>query len=290
MSELSKFSIAELNNEIQSRYDRTLLFKKFKLTVDPGMGGGVYRSDEIFAGTNDKFYSRLKECFDATLIIDIGANIGLFTLEISTVFPEAKKILIEPNKLLTPLIRLNLEQNCIRNYQIMDCLVGDKQCKTQWQRNCNFSVDSRVTGLDKDFVYEEAMQVTLENMVDLNIEASSLIFIKIDTQGYEERVIKGGFNFLKKNTNYYIKMEFAPFWIESQNTNPEEFLSFMVENFDVVELPRSTFKADPINVIFDNKLLVSETRDFIEYVKGLGKQDKGWVELLIKNKQMDVKC
>ena len=40
--------------------------------------------------------------------------------------------------------------------------------------------------------------------------------------------IKGGLNFLINNNNYYVKMEFAPFWFESQKTNPKLFLVFLI--------------------------------------------------------------
>jgi FkbM family methyltransferase len=286
MNDLSKYSVAELHNEIQSRYGNTLEFKKFKLTIDPSMGGGVYRSNEIYAGTNDSFYSILKNVFNVSLFIDIGANIGLETLQVNTVFPQAKKVLIEPNMHLIPLIKTNLKQNNVTNYHVIQGIVGDKECEVKWQRNINFSVDSRVNGLDKDFVYEVAKQITLQSILDNYSDKSDNVLIKVDTQGYEERVVNGGFEYLSNSRNYYLRMEFAPFWLKSQGTCPMQFLSFMINNFDVAELPRLAFKTCQIEEIFSKKLLISDVERFIEYVKDQGKDDKGWVELIVKNRQI----
>lgn len=285
MNELSKFSISELNNEIQSRYENTIIFKKFKLIIEPKFGGGVYRSNEIYSGTTDKFYKELKKEFNPEVIFDIGANIGIATLEMNVEFPKVRKIMIEPNKLLIPLIESNMKLNNVENYEIIEGIIGSETGKINWQRNVQFSVDSRVSGLEKDFIYEEGDQITINNIIDKYDLNDKNVLIKIDTQGYEERVIKGGLNFLLNNNNYYVKMEFAPFWLESQKTNPKLFLEFLIDNFDVIELFRFNFKTTGVNKLFKEKISKQEIDEFINYVKELGKDDKGWTELLIRNKK-----
>jgi FkbM family methyltransferase len=286
MNELEKYSIPELYNEIHSRYDDTIVFKKFKLKIDPRLGGAVYLSHDIYAGTNDKFYDYLSIRFPATVIIDIGANIGLSTLELNTVYSSAKKVIIEPNGQLLDLIKLNLDQNNVTNYIILNNLVGDKKCELKWQKNEKFSVDSRVSGLIKDFIYETGQQITLNDLVESHANANDKIFIKIDTQGYEERIINGCLEYLLTNTNYLIKMEFAPFCLESQNTDSVVFLKNMINNFDVVELSKMPFKVEPLEKLFDKKLNSDDVKDFVEYVKCLDREDRGWAELLVKNKAM----
>lgn len=265
MSELAKYSIPELYNEIQSRYDDTIVFKKFKLKIDPQFGGAVYLSHDIYAGTNDKFYDYLSKRFPVTIIIDIGANIGLSTLELNTVFPSAKKIIIEPNGQLLNLIKLNLEQNNVTNYVILNNLVGDKHCEVTWQKNEKFSVDSRVSGLVKDFIYETGQQITLNDIINNYTNANDKIFIKIDTQGYEERIVNGCMEFMLKNTDYLIKMEFAPFCLESQHTDAVVFLKNMIKYFDVVELSKMPFKVATVENLFDKKLNSNDVKDFVEY-------------------------
>jgi len=275
MNELAKYSIPELYNEIHSRYDATIVFKKFKLKIDPRLGGAVYLSHDIYAGTNDKFYDYLSMRFPATVIIDIGANIGLSSLELNTVYPSAKKIVVEPNAQLLDLIKLNLDQNNVTNYIILNNLVGDEKCEVKWQKNEKFSVDSRVSGLIKDFIYETGQQITLNDLIENYANGNDKIFIKIDTQGYEERIINGCLEYLLTNTNYLIKMEFAPFCLESQNTDAVVFLKNMIKYFDVVELPKMPFKVEPIEKIFDKKLNSDDVKDFVEYVKCLDREDRG---------------
>lgn len=58
---------------------------------------------------------------------------------------------------------------------------------------------------------------------EYNIEKESSVFIKIDTQGYEEEVLKG-MKELLNTEQYCIVMEFAPYWLEEAGTHPDKFI------------------------------------------------------------------
>lgn len=60
----------------------------------------------------------------------------------------------------------------------------------------------------------------------------------------------------------------------------------MIKYFDVVELSKMPFKVATVENLFDKKLNSNDVKDFVEYVKCLDREDRGWVELLVKNKEM----
>lgn len=67
---------------------------------------------------------------------------------------------------------------------------------------------------------------TLDNIVE-KTKLKEPYFIKIDVQGWEYKVLKGGRETLKKNC--VVVSEFWPFGLNEAGDNPLEYISFMEE-------------------------------------------------------------
>lgn len=109
------------------------------------------------------------------------------------------------------------------------------------------------------------------------------LFIKIDTQGFEENVLKGLDPYLSRRGDWAIKMEFAPQWLESQGSDPAALLRDLVGRYEVAEFPeRIVYGTPTFDALFAHPLRPEQTGPFLAYVRNLNSLDRGWVDLLVR--------
>lgn len=114
------------------------------------------------------------------------------------------------------------------------------------------------------------------------------MWIKIDTQGFDFNVIKGGEAFFARSGRFLARTEFAPAWLEQQENSPFEFLCWLIERFDVVELQKPAFGRKSLSDHFRFPLDVSDARDFVSYARGKSRNGKGYADLIFKPKTLDI--
>ena len=265
--------------------EKTINIKDISLIVDySDSGGRAYASRTSHEEYVSPIYDEIASHLDPRLIIDVGANYGFTGLIFAKRFPNAKIVLVEASPHLCTFLQRNFERNEIKNYEVVHAMCGKLENQTaQFSLNPNGSQDNRVIGLDG----WRSIQVptkSLGRIID-DTYTSGNIFIKIDTQGFEERVFSGAEDFLSEHNNWLIKSEFAPYWLISQGTNPLEFLRHLIANFIVIEAPaRSRYKRDNLNKPFSEPLTINESENFLSYVVSLNDNNLGWCDLLIKPK------
>jgi FkbM family methyltransferase len=139
-------------------------------------------------------------------ILDVGANIGQFVLEINRYLPSAQIYSFEPLK--DAYLQLVRNGEKIKNLRVFNIALGDFNGTTKIYGN-KFSPASSIlelTGLAKEaypfvaYTFEEEVSVRKFDgiVIDENIELKSEVLIKLDMQGYEDRVIEGGINTFRK--------------------------------------------------------------------------------------------
>ncbi len=140
--------------------------------------------------------------FSIRTIIDVGANTGQFAKMISDFFPEANIYSFEP--LLAPFKELKSwadSQN--GRVKVFNIAVGDKEGEIEVFNHLDHSASSSIlktTNIcEKLYPFTEKQNTikvkltTLDKAIDpLSNELTSDILIKLDVQGYEDRVIRGG--------------------------------------------------------------------------------------------------
>ena len=140
-------------------------------------------------------------------LIDIGANKGEFAQLFSHLYKPAVLICIEPNDQLNTDIRANNPSTIIINKAVSD---------TQSEQDFYFHVDSQMSSLfpsDRDLIKRDFGEDDADSVTKKTIPVTTLdtifseyagqlegktLFLKIDTQGNELEVIKGGRNTLEK--------------------------------------------------------------------------------------------
>ncbi|TCV66266.1 FkbM family methyltransferase [Neorhizobium sp. S3-V5DH] len=255
--------------------DVTLMFRK-------GDAGGTHyyqrgHSEEYYS----PFYAVLRETVDPKVCIDVGANYGYTGMLMRRAFPSSKLTLIEPIPWLADFIADNFVANGLRYDRFYSAIVSDSEAqKTKFGVNEKASQDSRVIAQPGWSIVETDV-VTLD-MLTKDVDADSGVYIKIDTQGWEERVFAGGRRFLSSHKKWFIKTEFAPQWMDSQGTDPVTFLRDLTANYAVHESPgRQRWNCSSLAELIGPPLKAGSEEDFVSYVRKLVLNGKGWVDLYV---------
>lgn len=199
-------------------------------------GGRHYRGRTHFEEATSSFYSLLRNALSPRYCLDIGANYGFTGLLMHRAFPACHLTLVEPIPWLGEFIRHNFEVNGKGFDRFYPSVVGAVPGRTTFEVNTNASQDSRVisqTGWD----VIETETITLSDLA-ADIPSDQGVYIKIDTQGWEENVFLGAEAFLTRHPRWFVKTEFAPMWLESSREDGELLLYGAVRYYEVFH-PRS---------------------------------------------------
>ena len=135
-----------------------------------------------------------KSGFNPTKIVDIGAYEGKWTEEVSEVFPKAQFLMIEAQSEKEPLIKnVALKDSSRRDYRIELLSSDDNKMLlfNQYESASSVLVEHHDTGAKKKTITSKSLDTVLN---DSNFQTPD--FIKLDTQGYELEILKGGNNAL----------------------------------------------------------------------------------------------
>lgn len=139
-------------------------------------------------------------------IIDIGSNIGMFTIKASTVWPLSNIICVEPNPESILLLKKNTKLNKIKVKIINKAVVGSKKNKTiKLYFNENPAMASVKIGIDK---YVTVKTTLLSRVVS---KAKKPLLLKMD--------IEGGEYSLLNNRNKKIFQQFDCILMETHDIN-----------------------------------------------------------------------
>jgi FkbM family methyltransferase len=153
--------------------------------------------------------------------IDIGANVGTITLAVSNLFERC--IAVEPLPQTFSRLRLNVICRNINNVQLFPLALGEKegQAYIYYDSKCTDSASL----VPHSFENKTLIKVST---LDLILEESKVrgpYFIKIDVQGYELKVFKGGKETLSKEC--LIISEFWPYGLKLSGDSPLEYIQFV---------------------------------------------------------------
>ena len=149
------------------------------------------------------------------VILDIGANFGVQSLQFANNFNNSKIFAIEPTKYAFEKMIKNIDLNkdYAKNiYPEQIFLSSDKKklpldVYSSWNLDLNSEQHSKHKGTKKETINSKIY--TLDEFTDLK-NIKNVDFIKLDVDGFELDVIKGGTNYLKM-FKPPIFMELAPY-------------------------------------------------------------------------------
>ncbi len=180
------------------------------------------------------------------LILDIGANLGAYSIPLAKIIQniEGEVIGFEPQRIVYYQLCGNLILNRLDNYQAVYCALGEESGfidipEIEYEGNSNvgaFSLDKRfreLHGIERS-MKKAAKKVPLIKLDGFEVDRPPAL-IKIDVEGFELNVLRGGKEFLEKNGYPPLLFEAWSFdWFESDRRQLLSFISelgYMITNF-----------------------------------------------------------
>ncbi len=161
-----------------------------------------YRSDDKFIGQRIALgkYERyetallLSQIKKDSVCVDVGANIGYYTLLMAQVAKRVYALEPEPKSLL--ILRKNIEENKLKNVVIVERAASNKEGEFFMKLGRENYGDNRIIGKKDDKNGILINTCTLDKILE-NEQYISLI--KVDVQGHEPEVVEGAKKILKKD-------------------------------------------------------------------------------------------
>lgn len=188
------------------------------------------------------------------LFVDIGANVGHYTL-LAAGICNADVIAFEPIPSTFSKLEKNLELNNLsQKVSIYNIGIGEEDSILNFTKH-NDVMNSVALNHETDVV-----KVQVKKLDDILFDTIPTL-LKIDVEGYEYFVLKGGVNLLKSEKLKYIIIELNSSTLKFGHTNQEiyEFLlsfnfipiQYDIENKKIVEI--ESFNKEKFNTIFIKK-------------------------------------
>lgn len=202
-------------------------------------------------GVHEPFSTELvkKEIKEGDVVLDLGANIGYYTLIFARLVGKKGKVFaFEPDPNNFALLKKNIEINGYRNVLLVQKAVSDRTGNIRLYlsgENADAhslfeSADAR-TSIDVETVRLDDYFAEFEGTID---------FIKMDIEGAEGQAIQGMPTVLKRNHNLKIMTEFRPLGLERSGTQPQEFLNLLLkEGFELYRIDDEKGQIEPADFV-----------------------------------------
>ncbi len=170
------------------------------------------------------------------IIFDIGTNIGLMTLQFAKQVPLGKVYSFEPTHYAIGRLKSNLllNQQLSERVQIVNTFISEKTLNnpdiiafSSWKVNGESNKNNHPIHLGTPKSTDGVNSVTLDDYIQLN-NINKLDFIKIDTDGHEFEIFKGGKESIKKLRPVII-FEIGKYILEEKKYTFDFFLNFFYE-------------------------------------------------------------
>jgi FkbM family methyltransferase len=166
--------------------------------------------------------------------VDIGANIGLYTLLLAQLAgTQGRVFAFEPEPKLFAMLCENCAANDAANVTPLQIAAGEKNGRATFQRAIFNSGDNRLGPARAD---AQPIEVEVARLDDV-LPVRAVQFIKIDVQGHELGALSGMPELLSASPDVRVLFEFCPFGLRSANTAPESLLDFFRDRgFELYEM------------------------------------------------------
>lgn len=217
-----------VNHETQGGFLNTLPQR----TIAKRFGFGMQCYPDSFAKYENDVYEEMTALFVRQMslgiqtFVDIGANIGFYSILIGLSNPKVKIFSFEPIPELFNLLRMNLLQNTV-NANIFQNAVSDKRGNVTFQVSNASDQSGFLANPDRGI----STTINVDSiMIDDFFQESPQgpILIKIDTEGNESKVLAGMQKLIEKFDDIRLVIEINPTCLEANGSSP----SFLLNQLD----------------------------------------------------------
>lgn len=190
------------------------------------------------AATNEELRRiKLFEHYAIDLVLDIGANKGQYATGIIDAGYKNRIVSFEPLTSANNVIQRKSEK--YTNWTVAPrCAIGANSEKIEINISANSVSSTLLNMLDEHYqgapdskvIGKEKVQVyPLDEIAEQYCKNAKNIFLKIDVQGFEQQVLKGAENIIKKAKGIEMEISITPLY-ENQNWLLPQALDFMAKN------------------------------------------------------------
>ena len=161
-------------------------------------------------------------------VVDIGANIGLYTLLLSRLVGKCGTVTaIEPDPCNFELLKTNCAFNSVTNVVLHHAAAGASHGSMRLYRSLVHSGDSRMV-FQQPSRLRQSVEVEVRTIDEL-VAGQRVDFIKVDVQGWEGEVFKGMKEIFARNPGLQISFEYWPFGLRAAGCDPIGLLTTLQE-------------------------------------------------------------
>lgn len=176
-----------------------------------------FKNDGYLNAEIEKF---VKESPEKKVFFDIGALYGIFSLAFLAINKDGRAISFDPSAYCKEMMERNKSVNEFSNWDIEEVALGDKQgtIKTTYDwHHLNINQEGTV----------EVQEDSIDNYVNRSSHVPDIM--KIDVEGYEYQVIKGGFNTLQTHKPLILLELHGDDWLGRYGHSIEELQGLIKE-------------------------------------------------------------
>jgi len=200
---------------------------RFKFFIRDGVGRDIYYKYGVYS--EDFITEHLLKSLDlrdGELVIDIGSNIGWYSLVLSS---QARPIVLsfEPDPLNFSLLKDNIQLNGRQNVRAFNvALAKEESVKTlHLYKSYNLGRHSFIPH-EKSTGSVEVRTVVLDTFLqELGLEGKPVKFLKIDIEGYEYCALLGAQRTLENTT--VVLSEFSPSAMKTIEQDPMDLIRYL---------------------------------------------------------------
>ena len=193
------------------------------LSLFPSINSKDFESKELDIALNLNFPP-------GSVLWDVGANIGIWSVLLARRFPATRIISFEPQTAVHELLTMNIAANCVSNIEIQKIALGAScevvELRTPKQKYGSSSI-VLLKKIESDSV--ELIEIVTADAILTSRPELAPSFIKIDIEGYEPRMISGAHKLITDNLPI-IMMEVSPkLWGTVLTSDWEDTLNFLMK-------------------------------------------------------------
>tara|TARA_B100000700_G_C14920947_1_gene797062 strand:+ start:145 stop:1038 length:894 start_codon:yes stop_codon:yes gene_type:complete len=227
---------------------------------------GVY--EKKFIQDIFDIFNKIKVNPNKGYALDIGANIGNHSIQFSKKFKGV--IAFEPHQKIFEILKFNTKN--LKNIKCINSAVGEKKGKVKFR---DYRENYGASHVLKNHIKRNYFKVNISKLSDLVKKLKIISYIKIDTEGMEFEILKGGKEIIQK-FKPVISLEQKKIEFKSKfNETPSiDFLRQMGYRIFIVKenFKTNNFLFKKLVIIFSFIIKVNISREIIE-LKNVRKKD-----------------
>lgn len=217
--------ISNLNNNIRRKLKPEFIVTKYNHTIFLDKNDSLRLS---IRGEWDVSEAKIMEDLikEGDVVVDIGANIGYFTLILSKLVGERGHVYsFEPDPENFYLLKKNVEVNSIHNVTLINKAVSDITGDVEFYSNIDDTSMSSLYKLTKSHTSIKCKSIKLDDYFkDIK---KKIGFIKIDVEGAEGFATNGARSFFEKNKDIKMITEIVPPLIEKSGFGHKNYIEML---------------------------------------------------------------